>query len=186
MVQSPTEIVAAITDKNRRIAETWESQQGWAPIETAQLLSAARLDWQVELSRTLAEWLEPAAVESANAELILAWANLGALVEGTMKWFLSVYYHDYEQDVQALSDRVGDIRTPDTLSLEPLRVFFQQQIWIDKSDRWDAWVLHIQQRRNAIHAFRDRDLGDHAEFVDDVRKYWEFLTELDARVPYLE
>jgi len=184
MPLTAAETVAAIADKNRRIADFWERAHGWAPIEAAQLLSAARLDWQVELSHTLAKWLEPPDAATANAELILAWANLGALVEGTMKWFLSVYYRDYKQDVDALRDRLGDIRTPDSLSLEPLRVFYQRRIWTDETDHWDAWVLHIQQRRNAIHAFRERDLGDHDEFVDDVSTYWDFLMELDGRVPY--
>ena len=184
MPLSPAETVAAITDKNHRIARFWERAHGWAPIEAAQLLSAARLDWQVELSRTLEIWLEPPDAATENAELVLAWANLGALVEGTMKWFLSVYYHAYEEDVDVLLDRRGDIRTPGSLSLEPLRVFYQRRIWTDETDHWDAWVLHVQQRRNAIHAFRVRDLGDHEEFVDDVSTYWEFLMDLDARVPY--
>lgn len=180
---TPAETVAAIEDRNRRIADFWKHAHGWAPIEAADLLSAARLDWQVELSRTLAKWLEPPAEATANAELILAWANLGALVEGTMKWFLSVYYYDYKQDVDVLRDKVGDILTPDSLSLEPLRVFYQKRIWIE-SDNWDPWILHIQQRRNAIHAFRERDLGDHEEFVGDISRYWDFLLELDCRVPY--
>ncbi|HTU27696.1 MAG TPA: hypothetical protein VMF30_19955 [Pirellulales bacterium] len=184
MTLTPAETVAAIVDTNRRIADFWGRAHGWAPIDAAQLLSAARLDWQVELSRMLGTWLQPPDAETANAGLILAWANLGALVEGTMKWFLSVYYNDYERDVEALRDRLGDIRAPDSLSLEPLREFYKRSIWDRDSNHWDAWVLHIQQRRNAIHAFRDRDLGDHDEFVGDVSTYWDFLREHDASVPY--
>ena len=186
MPLTPTETVAAIAATNWRIAEFWKRAHGWASIEGAQLLSAARLDWQVELSHTLAKWLEPPAAATAHAELILAWANLGALVEGTMKWFLSVYYHNYQQSIGALRNKLGDVRAPDSLSLEPLRVFYKQHVWADKTDRWDSWILHIQQRRNAIHAFRDRDLGDHSEFIDDVSTYWDFLAELNARVPYPE
>src|SRR5688572_24524864 len=109
MSLTPEETVAAIADKNQRIADFWGRAHGWAPIEAAQLLSAARLDWQVELSRTLASWLDPPDAATVNAELILAWANLGALVEGTMKWFLSVYYDTYRQTVDAIR-RNGSIQ----------------------------------------------------------------------------
>jgi len=51
-------------------------------------------------------------------------------------------------------------------------------------NRWDQWVLHIQQRRNAIHAYKDREIGTFDEFWEDLRQYLEFLNELEGRVPY--
>ena len=37
-----------------------------------------------------------------DGELILAWANLGALLEGTLKLFFSIYYSDFQTDIEAL------------------------------------------------------------------------------------
>lgn len=40
-----------------------------------QLLREAKLDWQVQLSRTLYQWLEPGTEQDADARLILAWGQ---------------------------------------------------------------------------------------------------------------
>lgn len=115
--------------------------------------------------------------------MVLAWVNLGSLVEGTMKFFLSVFLMDYLKDpVQCHSKDV----TPDELQLEHLRQFFlKQNIWMNQDkNRWDQWVLHIQQRRNAIHTYKDREIGTFEEFWEDLRQYLEFLNELEGRVPY--
>ncbi len=183
MTRTPAQTVDAIVEDNRKISTFWSKAHGWAPIEAAELMSKSRLDWQVELSETLHTWIATPRPDLTNAHLILGWANLGALVEGTMKWFLSVYYSDYKADVDALKSQNGDVVSPDGQSLEPLRQFFRKRIW-DDTDSWDEWVLKIQQRRNAIHAYKDRNLGDHAEFVNDVVKYSKFLSEMHGRVPY--
>ena len=145
-------------------------------------MSKSRLDWQVDLSRTLHSWIETPDSDVANGHLILGWANLGALVEGSMKWFLSVYYNDYAADVDALKNKNGFIVSPDGQSLEPLRQFFRKRIW-ESTDTWDGWVLMIQQRRNAIHAYRHREIGTFGEYVQAVTKYYDFLSELNSRVP---
>jgi hypothetical protein len=183
MTRTPTQIVDAIVEENRKISTFWSKAHGWAPIEAAELMSKSRLDWQVELGQTLHIWIASPPPSSSNAHLILGWANLGALVEGTMKWLLSVYDDDYKADVDALKNKKGDVVSPDGQTLEPLRQFFRKRFWSD-TDSWNDWVLKIQQRRNAIHAYQDRDLGNHAEFIDDVEKYSKFLSEIHSRVPY--
>ncbi len=175
-------VVKEIIETNRRISAFWRDAGGWAPIEAAELLSKSRLDWQVELSESLRLWIGTPNALAPNAHLILGWANLGALVEGTMKWFLSVFYSDYQADIHAFV-RKGDLVPPDEQTLEPLRQFFQKRIWT-ASDEWSDWVLKIQQRRNAIHAFKSRDLGDHKELNDDIIRYSNFLSELHNCVPY--
>jgi len=128
MKRSPSQIVDAIVEENREISMFWSKAHGWAPIEAAELMSKSRLDWQVELSRTLHVWIVTPPPSETNAHLILGWANLGALVEGTMKWLLSVYYSDYKTDVDALKKDKGDVVSPDGQSLDPLRQFFRKQI----------------------------------------------------------
>src|SRR3954452_19895414 len=84
---------------NRKVAGFWKAAHGWAPIEAAGLLSKARLDWQVSLSSSLRLWLRDQPNALSDGDLILAWTNLGALIEGTLKLFLSVYYDDFRADV---------------------------------------------------------------------------------------
>ena len=86
----------------RKLARFWKAAHGWAPIEAAGLLSKARLDWQVSLSSSLRNWLRDPPAALSDGDLILAWTNLGALIEGTLKLFLSVYYNDFQADVENL------------------------------------------------------------------------------------
>lgn len=179
-------VVTAIVQRNEAIARFWSRAKGWAPEEAADLLSRARLDRQASLSRTLAMWIGPAVEldeSTADGQLILAWVNLGALVEGTLKWFASVYYRDYCRDQNSIRDRDGLLLDPEEVTFDRLRAFFQKSVWTS-SDHYDAWILEIQQRRNAIHSFRSRDIGGFKDFERGVRKYRTFLEDLDSRAPY--
>jgi hypothetical protein len=42
----------------------------------------------------------------------------------------------------------------------------------------------VQQRRNAIHAYKDRPIGDDQEFQAAVLSYLTMLREVNARLPY--
>ena len=176
-------VVEKIIEKNQEIHDSWCNVFGWAPDEAADLLAKSRLDRQVSLSHCLTIWLDKPDEDYIDGCLVLAWVNLGSLVESTMKFFLSVFLMDYLKDpVQRYSKDVN----PDELQLEQLRNFFlEQNIWMNQDEnRWDQWVLHIQQRRNAIHIYKDREIGTFEEFWEDLRQYLEFLNELEGRVPY--
>jgi hypothetical protein len=126
---SPSEIIDRIESLNRKLAQFWKAAHGWAPIEAAGLLSKARLDWQVSLSSSLRLWLRDPPNALSDGDLILAWANLGALIEGTLKLFLSVYYNDFQADVEnlkaagAFDHKAQASKSPDGLTLEPLRKY---------------------------------------------------------------
>jgi len=175
------EVMARIETLSDGLRNFWSNAKGWAPIEAAHLLSKSRLDWQVSLTACLRKWIEKPSEKEASGSLILAWANLGSLVEGTLKLFLSVYYKDYKNDIDAIKKK-GELQDPDVLQVEPLRQFFKKKIW-DK-DQWDNWIQKIQQRRNAIHAYKDRDIGTHDEFINDVRNYLNFLRYINSRLSY--
>jgi len=174
------EVVNRIVTLNDGLRQFWTKADGWAPIKAAQLLSKSRLDWQVSLSICLKIWLAEYLPDDKSGRLILAWTNLGSLVEGTMKLFLSVWYEDYKKDVEAIKKK-GKLTDPNSLQLEPMRQFFRKRIW---DEDWDAWIQHIQQRRNAIHAYKNRDIGTFNEFFADVRRYLEFLRYINSRLPY--
>jgi hypothetical protein len=41
----------------------------------------------------------------------------------------------------------------------------------------------VQQRGNAIHAFADKPIGPASEFLEHIRLYREFLTDLESSLP---
>ena len=186
------DVIERIIKLNEGLASFWGNSRGWAPIEAAKILTKSRLDWQVSLSRQLKLFLNPI-IEKEAGTLILAWSALGSLTEGTMKLFLSVWYNDYKNDIKAFKKKNDKIISPDTLTLEKLRVFFADSIYKENTRKlweiegaidWIDWVLFIQQKRNAIHAFEDRDIGDFDIFFQNVRLYLQFLRNITDDFPY--
>ena len=68
-----------------------ESSRGIAPDSAADKLDDAMLEWQSELTKTLKIWIDKG-LAMTTCELILARANLGAVVESWLK-FLYIYLH---------------------------------------------------------------------------------------------
>lgn len=153
---------------------------GWASGDAAKLLRESRLDRQVELSRTLAIWLEPPTEHDSEGRLILAWANLGTLVEGTMKWFLCVFANDYANAPEL--DRKGNRVEPDDIWFANLCRYFNRQV--GQTPEFDRLCSRIRKRRNAIHAYTDRPIGTWAEWNECVIDYRRFLVHFALSVPY--
>jgi hypothetical protein len=182
------EVVDRIEALNRGIATFWSKCDGWAPVTAAGLLGKSRLDWQASLSGSLRLWIREPADALTPAELILAWTNLGSLIEGTIKTLLSVFYEIYKADIENLKkanayDKAKQqARAPDGLGLEQLRNYCKAQHLL--GDAGDKLVELVQQRRNATHAFKDRPIGDGAEFQEGVRSYLELLRTVARKLPY--
>ncbi|MGR3177477.1 MAG: hypothetical protein ACUZ8E_05435 [Candidatus Anammoxibacter sp.] len=174
------ETISRIIKLNEGLTKFWSQADGWAPVEAAELLSKSRLDWQVSLSHCLKKLPSKWSSNDESGNLILGWVNLGSLVEGTLKLFLSVFYNDYKNDVNAIIKR-NRLQDPDGLLLEPLKQFFRKKIW-DKD--WDDWISLVQQRRNAIHAFKSREIGTKEELLKEISKYLDLLRYINYRLPY--
>lgn len=172
------ETVTRTSNLIRGMMEFWKDAHGWAPIEAAELLNRSMLEWQTSLADQLHAWCG----ELTDGQLILAWANIGAMVEGQMKLFLSVHYREYRSDEQAFKkrDRTQD---PDGLSLEPLINFFTGRIWA-RDAKWREWTQMVQQRRNAIHAFKARSIGTTEELHAALEVLLEFVRDINDRLPY--
>lgn len=178
------ETVEKIIELNKHACDFWSNAIGWAPVEAANLLSKSRLDWQVSLSHSMKKWDIPPLQGAEDGDLILAWANLGTLVEGTLKLFLSVYFKDYFEDSESIKNKNGLVE-PDSINFDRLRNFFKKRIWTSsQTAEFDDWVLKIQQRRNAIHAYKDRDIDTFIEFYSDTKRYLAFLLYHLERLPY--
>jgi hypothetical protein len=180
-------VTQRIIKLNAGLQKFWSASHGWAPIGAAGLLSKSRLDWQVSLSEALQIWTRKK-TPLTPGELILAWTNLGSLVEGTLKMFLSVWYKDYAADVDDLKSvnvynhKKDQIHEPDGLTIEPLKRYFKHKKLLSQASL--DLVELVQQRRNAVHAFKDRKIGDTAEFRGAVRSYLDMVREVNLRLPY--
>ncbi|CAH2714782.1 hypothetical protein BACCIP111895_01958 [Neobacillus rhizosphaerae] len=178
------EIVDKIVEINNHVKNFWSRAQGWAPLEAAELLTKSRLDWLSSLSNSLYKWENEPISGAEEGDLILAWANLGALVEGTMKLFLSVYYNDYKSDINAIVQRKKTV-DPDGAMFNGLREFFYRSVWLDEErEEKNDWLVKIQSKRNAIHAYKDRDISKFSTYRKEVKNYLIFLIDILKRVPY--
>lgn len=178
------ESVDKIVNINEEICEFWSNARGWAPIDAADLLSDSRLDWLVSLSYSLYRWEYEPVSESRNGDLILAWTNLGALVEGSMKVFLSVYYEDYIKDTNIIKN-YGENIDPDSAMFNRLIIFFNKSIWTnDEKEERNKWLELIRDRRNAIHAYQHKDIEDFNAFHKQVKQFVGFLYDINSRLPY--
>jgi len=58
------------------------------------------------------------------------------------------------------------------------------QVWLPNQVHWDTWLEAVQLRRNAIHAYKHRELGTHDEFLAAIVGYAALAHALDEQVPY--
>jgi hypothetical protein len=134
----------------------------------------------ISLSHCLKLWLQAPSDGAESGQIIMGWANLGSLLEGSLKLFLSVWYETYKLDIDAMKKK-DKFQNPDGLQLEPLRIFFKKKIW---DTEIDSWVQHIQNRRNAIHAYKDKEIGSLEELQTYICKYLDILRYINFRLPY--
>jgi hypothetical protein len=185
-----------IVSLNEKICNFWSKCGGWAPDEAYELLLNSRLDRQVSLSRCLHFWYGSINIENEDGALILAWANLGSLVEGTLQLFLSVYLLDYKNDVSSYIDnplpenkwlrefvsKKNEIILPPVLTLEKLKIFLVKKKIL--SSDYHKLIEEIQLYRNSIHAYKQREIGDSKKFNQSVFDYLELIKEIDYSIPY--
>lgn len=181
------EIVDRIATLSDGLASFWRNAEGWAPDDAAQLLRCARLDRIASLAASLRRWTDGAPL--SDGDLILAWANLGALLEGALKLFLTVYLTDYRADETTKETRAWHIKRqmlqdPDELMLDTILAYADKAGLLAPQQL--ALGRTVQARRNAIHAFGDRDLGTDAELFAAIRDFRALLWSLDGRMEYPE
>jgi hypothetical protein len=178
MAYAPEELCSRIAVLTGSMMDFWKHSSGWAPAEASELLGKSMLDWQSSLAVSLSRWLDA----TSDGDLILAWANLGALVEGQLKLFLCAYYLNYKSDVDAMY-KGGKLLDPDGCMLEQLRRFFEKRIWNTGTD-WNPYVSMVQDRRNAIHAYRARNIGTFEEWREALRVHLSFVRDTGGGLPY--
>lgn len=51
--------------------------------------------------------------------------------------------------------------------LNELKKIFRSIPW---GKKWISWIEKIQYKRNAIHSFKDRDIGSFEEFIETIKE----------------
>jgi len=176
------------------IMKFWKEVKGWAPDEAAELLKGSMLEWQTSLAGSLKRWSEC----ETEGDLILAWTNLGSLAEGALKVVLCAYLKDYYADskkmiqasakkkkktVEEIEKLKKEIKSPDGLMIEHLKLFFAHNKW-GKDSQHHKYIEDLQHRRNAIHAFQKKDIGTFEDFKRGVRSHLLLLREINNMLPY--
>lgn len=169
--------------KTNNVALLWKDVHGIAPEDAALKLDDAMLDWQSELTKTLKIWIDKG-LSMTEGELILARANLGAVVESWLKFFYCVYYDDYCKN--PIKNGKGIMIEPEKASFENLKEFSVGKLWDDTTSTEYIWVDSVQYKRNAIHSFKYRDIGTPQEFLNDVDYLYEFVDNIISHMPPIE
>ncbi len=195
MAEKVSETIDRIINLTDGLSEFWKTSNGWARDKSYELLSKSRLEWQTQLSKKLHLIIDKS-TEKDEGLLIIGWSILGSLVEGTIKLFLSVWYDEYESDAlldNNYLDKKGKLKEPDELMLENLKQFLSKKVYpneiraIWKSNgEFDLidFIDRIQYKRNAIHAFKNRDIGNFELFYEEIENYLIFLRKMTDTFPY--
>ena len=110
----------------------WKNVHGIVPNPSAKKLDIAMLDWQSELTKTLKIWIDKG-LDMTTGELILARANLGAVVESWLRFFYCVFYDDYIK--QPMVNKKGKVLEPEKdMRFEDLKNFSTGILWDDDKD----------------------------------------------------
>ena len=180
MAKSRYDVLVILTNN---AALLWKEARGIAPDSAADKLDDAMLEWQSELTKTLSIWIDKGPTMTSG-ELILARANLGAVVESWLKFFYCVYYEDYCKS--PITNKKGKMIEPEKASFDNLKEFSNGKLWDDVNSTEYSWVDSVQQKRNAIHSFRYRDIGTPLEFMDDIDHLYSFVDNVLSHFPPLE
>lgn len=171
-----------IRSKTKATIQSWSETCGLAPEGVTDKFDAAMLNWMNDLTDSLDIWIAKS-LDMTDGELILAWTNLGALVECWLRFFYCAYYEDYMK-----SPKLGKKGKP--LEPDDKAMTFDYLIQYSKGIRWDSlqdplylWVHQIQHYRNAIHAFSYREIGHPNDFILNIGQYSLFVDEVIDRLP---
>ena len=173
-----------LTIQTNNTALIWKDVHGIAPDNAAKKLDIAMLDWQSELTKTLKIWIDKG-LDMTVGELILARANLGAVVESWLRFFYCVFYDDYIN--QPMKNKKGQILEPEKdMRFEDLKKFSTGILCDDEKSKDYIWVDSIQKKRNAIHSFTYKDIGTPLDFLLDVDYLCEFVDMILNHLPPVE
>ena len=182
--KAPIDMSSSVIAKIIRVTEAqerfWSRPHGWAPSAAADLLAEARLDRQLSFTHTLHEYLQPFSPDVAEARQILGYTTLRSLCEGALKLFFSVWFEDYCQDKDAVYGPKQTLVSPEEIAYDRLIALYTKK----GESKFETFLRRVQERGNAIHHFRDRDIGTQSDLIADIVEFKEFLLAVNSQLPY--
>ena len=138
-----------IRSKTKATIQSWSETCGLAPEGVTDKFDAAMLNWMNDLTDSLDIWIAKS-LDMTDGELILAWTNLGALVECWLRFFYCAYYEDYMKSPKL--GKKGKPLEPDdkAMTFDYLIQYSKGILWDSLQDPLYLWVYQIQHYRNAI------------------------------------
>jgi hypothetical protein len=197
--KSYEETIARVINLHKGLSEFWGGPGiGWAREESQKNLEKFRLDKLWGQSSTLKRYRNTELLDN-EGDLITAWTTLGSLLEGLLKFWLTVFIREYresnsDRSLDTWSGKTGTgFKDPHKLSFEQIKRFFAIKIFPkDLMERfvrngqtdWIEWIGKIQYNRNSIHSLVDRNIGTKKDFYEAVENYLELLRNMNEDLPY--
>ena len=114
-------------------------------------------------------------------------SDLGALVEGAMQLLLITFDEAYKKNTQARRDKKNRILDAEEIRFEDLRDFCNRNVWnpvpavhshIIAFRNWNPYVSFVQNRRNAIHSIKRREIGSFDEWRKMLPVHLSFIRDM--------
>ena len=160
-------------EASKQVLELYgEHARDWAPREVAEITENAQLGWMANLTDALEIWRAKIHEEMSDGERILAYVNLGMLLECWLTLYLCVWLRDYKKQAK-------DGRMPYELTFNEMETFFEEKVWEEwpEGKKWSPWIDKIRRYRNAVHPFMRRDIGTTDELRDDLNKFDQLIVD---------
>ncbi|MCW2366600.1 hypothetical protein M2341_002047 [Sphingobium sp. B7D2B] len=180
--------LSAIAQRIAMIADDWAGfwikVDGWAPAEAAAALAEANLRRVASLAHSTQQWIRDEPL--SDGDLVLAWTNLGAVLEGALRLFLTVFLADYLKDKKMLESRAFNkkyqvLTLPSNLTFDNMLDAYEKSELLPNNQL--ALCRRLQHNRNAIHAFKLRDVETDEAFQVALRELAALMRSLDGRMP---
>ena len=118
--------------------------------------------------------------------LLQSWISLGAILEGTMLLFLSIYNHSYDNDPVLNRDN-KKIKIKELKLFDLIKYFFDKEEGIFKGGTFDENEVHIIRiEKDLVHLFNNKLLKSWNDFSHYLKIVIELLLELISRLPDVE
>lgn len=206
-------ILSEIQSKTNEILGFWQNKaREYASPRSRAKLEATRLDLIKDLTDTLTIW-QKKLPSLKDGELILAYANLGTLVEGWSKFFYCFYYKSYE-DYQKDKKHINQEKRISTKKERKREKLLMKEIMIrasfekskldnDISDFIDTminssiveqlfnenrelqeWTHEIINKKRIVDVFNSTDIKNSMEFEEDLKQLSLFIDEINSKLNY--
>jgi hypothetical protein len=177
------DLIISISEK---WADFWPKSHGWAPPIAADLMKQELMDRQLEMARALKNWPKRLLGKDNQGELILAWANLGSVIEGALKLYMCVFYADWLRDTDAPTKNNGDIKkTPDGskagATFEEIIQFVTKKSLFKEGEI--DFIRLVQKQRNLIHPLKAGIVANRSAFDEAVIHTAALHNDIELRLP---